>query len=324
MGHSQSTSSPGGWGWKFLRALACPLLLGLLAQVPVPCWAENLKVRVVLSDDGAPYQAFANALSKHLPARIRTTVLEHPEQLSADMPQADLIVAVGIKATESAIAQTAVPVLAVMVPRIGYEEILAQASPKKVMRPITAIYLDQPWGRQLDFWRAVLPDRRRIGLLHSPDTHIDIARLRQEVSRRGGSLVNQPVLSADELFPRLESVLASSDTLLAIPDSTIYNGSNIRNILLTSYRFGIPLIGLSQAYVNAGALCAIFSTPEQLAEQAGAAVIAFAGNRQLPDSQYPVAFTIAVNQQVARSLGIAVPSPETIRGQMDKAKEGLH
>jgi hypothetical protein len=41
----------------------------------------------------------------------------------------------------------------------------------------------------------------------------------------------------------------------------------------------------------------------------------------LPEPQYPDAFTIAVNQQVARSLGIELRSPEAIRSQMDKAKE---
>jgi ABC-type uncharacterized transport system substrate-binding protein len=284
--------------------------------------AENLKVLVVLSDTSAPYQSFATALNNSLPALMRPTVLEHPEQLSHDVPQADLIVAVGMNATELAAAQTSIPVLAVMVPRVGYEEL--RAAPKKIIRSIAAIYLDQPWARQLDFWRAALPDRRRLGLLHTPDTHIDVARLRQDVGLRGGSLVAQPVLSADELFERLESVLASSDVLLAIPDSMIYNSSNIRNILLTSYRHGVPLIGLSQAYVNAGALCAIFSTPEQLAGQASATLISFARTGQLPEAQYPAAFTIAVNQQVARSLGIAVPSAEEIRNQMDKAKERVH
>ena len=60
--------------------------------------------------------------------------------------------------------------------------------------------------------------------------------------------------SADELYPKLESILASSDVLMAVPDSMIYSSSNIRNILLTSYRRGVPLVGVSQAYVNAGAL----------------------------------------------------------------------
>lgn len=298
--------------------------LCLLVLCPIPCWAEDLKVLVVLSDDSAPYQSFASALSNSLPAMMRTTVLEHPEQLTPDVSHAGLIVAVGMKAAQSAIAQTGIPVLAVMIPRMGYEDLSAQFSPGKHTRSISAIYLDQSWARRLDFWRAALPDRRRIGLLHTPGTHIDVARLRQDIEQRGGSLVDRQVLSAEELFPGLESVLASSDVLFAIPDSMIYSSSNIRNILLASYRLGVPLIGLSHAYVNAGALCAIFSTPEQLAEQASATVIGFARTGKLPAPQYPGAFTVAVNQQVARSLGIALPSQEVIRIQMDNAKEGRH
>ena len=298
--------------------------LCLLVLCPIPCWAEDLKVLVVLSDDSAPYQSFASALNSSLPAMVRTTVLEHPGQFSPDVSHADLIVAVGMKATQSAIAQTGIPVLAVMIPRMGYEDLLAQAAPKKITHSISAIYLNQPLARRLDFWRAALPDRRRIGLLHTPDARIDVERLRQDVAQRGGSLVDRQVLSAEELFRGLESVLASSDVLFAIPDSMLYSSSNIRNILLASYRLGVPLIGLSQAYVNAGALCAIFSTPEQLAEQASATVIGFARTGKLPAPQYPVSFTIAVNQQVARSLGVAVPSQEAIRIQMDNAKEGRH
>ena len=307
---------------RLSRTLVYALLLCLLVPVPASCRAENLKVLVALSENSAPYLSFANELNKNLPALMRTSVLEHPEQLSTDVPQADLIVAVGMKATELAAAQSGIPVLAVMIPRAGYEALLAQASPKNAARSISAIYLDQPWARRIDFLRAALPDRRRIGLLHSADTHIDIARLRQDVAQRGGSLVDRQVRSAEELFPGLESVLAGSDVLLAIPDSMIYSSSNIRNILLTTYRHSVPLIGLSQAYVNAGALCAIFSTPEQLAVQASSVVVSFARSGHLPEPQYPAAFTVAVNQQVARSLGIALPSQEAIRIRMDKAKEG--
>lgn len=309
---------------KLGRLLSCTLLLCLLVTAPPSGSAENLKVLVVLSDNSAPFQSFADTLNKSLLALMQATVLEHPEQLSIDVPQADLIVAVGMKAAEVAAAKTSIPVLAVMIPRKGYEELRTQVSPKNQTRTISAIYLDQPWARQIEFWRAALPDRRRIGLLHSPDTHIDVARLRHDVAQRGGSLVAQPVHTTSELFSGLESVLASSDVLLAIPDSLIYNSSSIRNILLTSYRHGAPLIGLSQAYVNAGALCAVFSTSEQLAVQAGEVVISYAQTGQLPEPQYPVSFTIAVNQQVARSLGIELPSSEAIRNKMDKTKERGH
>ena len=300
---------------RFLQPL---LLLCLLGFAPVICAAANLRVLVVLSDNGIPYQAFYKALSLKLPASIQFTVLEHPEELHTAVPQADLIVAVGMKATESATAKTNIPVLGVMIPKTGYEELLVRQKPAN---SISAIYLNQPWGRQLDFLHAALPERRKIGLLYSPGTRIDLAQLRQNIAERGGSLIAQPVHSAAQLFADLEDVLAGCDVLLAVPDSTIYSSSNIRNILLTSYRRSIPLVGFSQAYVNAGALAAIFSTPEQLAEQTSESVISFARTAQLPEPQYPAIFTIAVNQQVARSLGIELCLPDAIRKQMLKEKE---
>jgi len=298
------------------------LLLCLLIPAPASCWAENLKVLVVLSDSSTPYLSFASALSKGLPPSVQTSVLESPERLSSGLYQADLVVAVGMKATEFAASKITIPMLSVMIPKMGYEEMLARVSPKTNHRPISAIYIDQQWDRQIEFWRAVFPERRRIGLLHSQDTNVDLERLRKNVAQRGGSLKAQPVQSAGELFSRLESVLTNSDVLIAIPDSTIYNSSNIRNILLTSYRYGIPLIGFSQSYVNAGAMCAIFSTPEQLAEQASEVMVSFARTGHLSEPQYPATYTIAINQQVARSLGVKLPPHETIRERMGKTKEG--
>lgn len=301
-----------------IRKLAILLLSSAVALMAGGARAENLKVSLILSDSSPPYRQFAESFSKSLAAtKAAVTVAE--VYATGGSNHADLIVAVGMKAMESAIVRNGAPVLVVMVPDAGYQELLAKVLPQKNTRLISAIYLNQPWDRQFAFLRAALPDRRKIGLLHSPDTRIDIAGLSRQAVSQGGSLVALPVQSTEKLFPSLESVLEKSDLLLAIPDNAIYNSGSIRNILLTSYRKGIPLVGLSQSYVNAGALCAVFSTTEQMAEQAGSAVVSFAQNRQLPATQYPADFTIAVNQQVARSMGIELPSPEIIRSQMGRA-----
>ena len=298
----------------------CGMLLFLLMSDPVFCQTESLKVLVVLSEHSAPYQSFAEALKKALPA-LRITVLKNTELLITDTPTADLLIAVGMKASELAATQSKIPVLAAMIPRAGYENVLSHASAISPPRLMSAIYLDQPWARRIEFWHAVIPERRRIGLLFTQNSNIELTHLHHEVEQRGGSLMVKQVHSNDELFSALESILTNSDVLFAIADSEIYSSSSIRNILLTSYRYRIPLIGLSQAYVNAGALCAIFSTPEQLAIQASRIVISFAQNKELPEAQYPDDYTIAVNQQVARSLGIELLPPEAIRSQMGKAKE---
>lgn len=282
--------------------------------------AGTLNVSLILSDGSPPYRQFADSFNLALTANKADVNIV--ESLAIDGTGGDLIVAVGMKAAELTTAQTETPVLVAMVPEAGYKKLLAKISPANRPPEISVIYLNQPWSRQLDFLRAALPERRKIGLLYSPDTGIDIERLRRDIAERGGSMIALSVRSEDELFEKLASVLARSDVLLAIPDSMIFSSNSIRNILLASYRHSVPLIGISQAYVTAGALGAIFSTPGQLAEQTGTAVNSYVRTGQLPAPQHPAAFTIAVNQQVARSLEINVPSPEAIRKRMEKASGG--
>lgn len=289
----------------------------LLCLVSLTCSAESLRVLVVLSDAAAPYLAFAKTLRQNLPASIQTSIVERAEDFTGDEGRADLIVTVGVKASYWVTDRTATPVLAAVIPSNRYVELLAK-HPRSSQ--FSAIYLDQPWGRHVDLLRAAIPERRRVGVLYSADTKLDMQALRESLSRQGYTLMARQLKSNDTLFADLEEVLASSDVLLAVPDSTIYSSNNIRNILLSSYRRGIPLIGLSQSYVNAGALCAIFSTPEQLAAQASVATLAFARTHRLPEAKSSELYSIAVNQQVARTLNITIKSTELLQLQVEKGK----
>lgn len=298
------------------RQFAISLSLSAIALLATVAQAETLKVRLVASGSTSPYQQFSAALNKTLAAgKVDVVVVE--SQAGEDGANPDLVIAVGMKATKLAIAEFDVPVLGVMIPKMGYEELLESHPVHHQAKVTSAIYLDQPWERQLNFIQAALPEHKIVGLLYSPDTHITLPRLPP-----GMSLNAQSARSAENLFTNLESVLNDSDVLLVVPDSEIYNSNNVRNILLTSYRHKVPLIGISQAYVNAGALGAIFSTPEQLAEQTAGVIASFERSRRLPEPQYPVSFSIALNRQVARSLGIMLGSPEEIRVRMEKMEKG--
>jgi ABC-type uncharacterized transport system substrate-binding protein len=149
---------------------------------------------------------------------------------------------------------------------------------------------------------------------------LDLNELRKQLEMRGATLIAKQTSFPANLFDDLEDILSRSEVLLAVPDSEIYNSNSIRNILLTSYGRSIPLVGFSQAYVNAGALCAIFSTAEQLAEQASDIAISFERLRRLPDPQFPEQFSIAVNREVARTLGSTIKPDELLRLQVSKAE----
>lgn len=298
-----------------LRQFAILLLSSVIALPATLAQAESLDVRLVMSGSTPHYQQFSAALNKALAEKnANVTVVESQTGKSTN---ADLVIAVGMKAMELAVTRFDAPVLGVMIPKMGYEALLESHPWHHQTKTTSAIYLDQPWGRQLNFIRAALPGHKTVGLLYSSDTRITLPRL-----PKGMSINAQSTRPVENLFTTLENVLNNSDVLLVVPDSEIYSSSNVRNILLTSYRYKVPLIGISQAYVNAGALGAIFSTPEQLAMQTAEAIISFAMNGKLPRPQYPASFSISLNQQVARSLEIVLDSPEAIRERMDKAGEG--
>lgn len=302
------------------RQLAILLLSAAIALLTAAAQAETLNVHLSLSDNSPLYQQFSAALNKALAAsKADVAVIQSQTGSGAG---ADLVVAVGIKATESALTHSDTPVLGVMIPKPGYEALLKKLPSQPKSRAVSAIYIDQSWARQLNFIRAAIPKLHKIGLIYSPDMPPDLAGLRHGATERGLLLNAQPVQSPGALFATLEAVLGESDVLLTTPDSAIYNNSSVRNILLTSYRHKIALVGISQAYVNAGAIGAIFSTPEQLAEQTATAIVSFANNKRLPRPQHPESFSIGLNQQVANSLGIALNSPEIIRERMNKAEEG--
>ncbi len=290
------------------------LLACVAMSMSIGAQAKTLNVSLILSETGAPYQQFANTFKEALAARNVDVNIVVSDVVSK--ARSDLIVTVGLKSAELAISQSDIPVLVTMVPESGYRGLTNNVAARNDGQLVSAIFLDQPLSRQIDFIKAALPKLGRIGVLYSSGQGADLEMVRKVVARQDLVLVAQQV-SDDGLFPALDKVLADSDVLLVMPDTSIYNSSNIRNILLTSYRRSVPLIGISMPYVKAGALCAIFSTPEQLAVQAAEAVSSYLRTKRLPSPQYPENFMIEINRQVERSLEIELPMQDAIRVRME-------
>jgi ABC-type uncharacterized transport system substrate-binding protein len=110
--------------------------------------------------------------------------------------------------------------------------------------------------------------------------------------------------SDEPVFNGLKKILDESDLLLALADPQIYNSSSIQNILLASFRAQVPMLAFSPAYVRAGALMAVYSTPAQIGQQAGLIARGVLQGQPLGVPQYPLQFEVSVNEHVARSLGL--------------------
>lgn len=136
-----------------------------------------------------------------------------------------------------------------------------------------------------------------------------------------GLSFHEQAVGALTLPEALHELLQNSDVLFALPDSAIYNDSTIRNILLTTYRSGIPLIGFSTGFVKAGALCAVSSTPAQIAAQAATLIRQFGESHLLPAAQYPQEFEVTINEQVANSLGLPIKTTFELSHEIKAAEK---
>jgi ABC-type uncharacterized transport system substrate-binding protein len=287
-------------------ALAC--LLSFLS----PAQAEPLKITLAISEEGGAYRAFSESLLEKLKSdRYEVKIKRAADALGGS----NLYIAVGMKAAAQ-LAGKDIPTLNVFVPKTGYDKLQREAVARNM--PSSAIYLDQPIERQVALLQSALPGTRRVGVLYT-SAPPELQSLRQLLAERNMQLRERAIDQAHPLNDALEAVLEDSEVLFVLPDTDIYNASTIRNILLTSYRKQIPLVGISQAYVKAGALCAVYSTPEQTAAQAFAMIERYAESGKLPAAQYPNEFEVSVNIQVARSLDLRIRDADKLRDQIRRA-----
>lgn len=177
---------------------------------------------------------------------------------------------------------------------------------------ISGVYHGVPLIQQALIGKAILPQATRIALIATTssaelyDTLID--RLPEHNLKARLFIVDDD----RQLIPTLTRALTYGDFLLAAPDNAIYNPRTIKHILLTAYRRNRILIGPSQAYVKAGALASGYAPFPVMAEMAADYLQAFFENGKFPEPDYPTAFSVEINQQVARSLNIPLAPPEQI------------
>lgn len=293
-----------------LRVLAC---LCLMTYTSISA-AADAAIWIALTEQGGAYAETAEAIRAELQrSGSRTEAVVRPwRELASGAPAPRLVVAVGVGALKGMVeSDSRAPLVAALVPRAAYLRVVESAG--RSGRPMSAVWLDQPIARQLDLLRLALPARHRVGVVLGLESKSFEPELQRAAAERDLELVAARIEGGDQLAVAVQRVLADADVLLALPDPQVYNGATVQNVLTAAYRQRVPLVGFSPAYVKAGAMLSLYSTPAQVGAQAAEIVRAVLGGRPLPAPQGPRAFAVGVNADVARSLGIAVEEDAAAR-----------
>jgi hypothetical protein len=298
--------------WGLLLVFAC------LAGAPLQAVAA--RVAVVLSDDSAPYQEIFQVISAYLGNDGHETSRVYADGLTAaSLGEARVTVAVGVRAAESLAALPhRAPVLAVLVPRAWYLKTGRLRLAEGGRRSASAIFIDQPFDRQAQLIRLAFPELQRVGVLLSAEQGNLVGELGDALRAQRLALVQATLAEGERLIAPLENVLSEADLLLAVPDPLVFNRNTAQSLFLTSYRYRVPVLGYSRSLTRAGALLSLHSSPAQIGRQAAEWMSTALGAEQvrLPAPAHPAYFGVSINEQVARSLGFALPPEEELEKRL--------
>ena len=273
---------------------------------------ENRHVVLLNSHDAAPHKEVLAGFRQYLSGKGSTlTFEEHTLQgqttpiapLLAQLKQngTSLIFTVGALATEAVLAEAGeVPVIAALA---------ASADTLHKTPNATGVVTDFPLETQFQWMQKLLTDSQTVGVLFNPRKNQQKVTAEMKIAQvHGMELIARPVETPRTLPEELHELAKKSKALWSITDPTVFSPETAELILLFSFRNRVPLIGLSTAWVKAGALYALDRDYRDLGAQCGemaAKVLAGERAKNLPP-ETPRAVIYTVNLKTARHMKLTV------------------
>jgi putative ABC transport system substrate-binding protein len=174
----------------------------------------------------------------------------------------------------------------------------------------TGVTLSYPVETELETLKRILPRHRRIGVLYDPEhNERRITDARHVASRLGLELIAIEVGSPKEVPKALKSLTRGIDVLWGFPDPTVFTPQTAKQVLLVCMRERIPFVGLSSAWVEAGALYALERDYSDLGAQSGSLAGEILGGRSIASipPATPRATTYTINLRTAELLKLDLP-----------------
>lgn len=263
------------WFSKLRRTLlgGCLILLGAGGIGLCPAALAKDSVLVLSSRDNAAYRQVATSFETFLQQEVDgldfVSVTLGDDDAASQQRMAELqenemalVFALGSQATR--LAAERFPTVSVV------SSMVLSRADLKFLPNVTGVALEFPLSTQLRWMRRLLPAAKRIGVLYDPAQNQAWVDSAQRLAKKQGlKLIPIPVNHARELPAALKKLDKAADVLWAIPDKTVYSNKTLKEVLLSSFRSRIPVVGLSGAWVKAGALYALDRDYQDLGRQTG-------------------------------------------------------
>jgi len=280
--------------------------------------AEHTPARVVIVKTVAlpPFDAAESAITRDLSGFDVQSVSVDPADAGAAARvaalEADVVVPVGSQATSWAADHIERPIV--------FSMVLDPVSHKLVdsfERPgrMTGAALDVPLDAQFVALHEVL-GAVRVAVLYNPEASgATVEAARRAAQRAGVTLVPIEVRDLSQFEAALAKVDHSFDALWSVPDSVVLSRRLAQQILLHTIRNQVPLMGLSEQHVKAGALFALVTSHDENGQQTAARVrrvLAGETAGRIPVAT-PRTLEVVFNARTADSVNVRLKPSTTFR-----------
>lgn len=274
--------------------------------------AEEPRIVILTSSRAAPYEEALTGFQQVFRQQgvraifdVHSLEGETPRvtQVLQDVQQGGsaLLLTLGTAATQRARQDlTTVPIIAGLV---------LSADEFKGVPNMSGVTLEFPVALQLEWLRRFLPTAKTIGVIYNPaenQQRIEAAnRVALELRLK---LESQPVRDTRELPTALETLAKKIDVLWGVVDELVLTPQTAKHILLFSFQNRIPFVGLSTAWVKAGAFYALDWDYTDLGMQCGEMalkVLQGTSIKALPPVG-PRKVVYALNQKTARHMKVEI------------------
>lgn len=301
--------------WSDMRTTMLTQIVVLVTfALPRAIAANDVHIALLSSEDAAPYKmviiGFQQSLGKQ---GINATFDEYPLQgntskasqavQEAKPKKTAVFFTVGTTATQSAMKEVGdIPIVAALVSNLDE------------LRTGNATGVDLDFSPETHFYwlQRLVPGAKTVGVIFNPKKSANRIEAATQAARSLGlTLIAKQVETSQTLTDALNDLANDVQVLWTITDSTLFSPQTAEAVLLFSFRNRIPVVGLSTAWVKAGALYALdrdyLDLGTQCGEMAGKILHGVKANSLPPTPPRKVVYT--VNLKTANHLKLDIAQP---------------
>ncbi|MFH2048433.1 MAG: ABC transporter substrate-binding protein [bacterium] len=174
---------------------------------------------------------------------------------------------------------------------------------------ITGASLDIPTNIQFKYFKQIVPNMKKIGILYTNNTASLIPSAKVVAQQMGLTLVAIEIKDNKDIPNALDSLDMTVDGIWSVADPDLFDPQSTRYILLNTIRKSIPFMGFSRYVVESGALFALDFDYKAVGFQAGEMVNKILSGTKPGEIRVSTVDVIwfHYNEKTAKHINVTIP-----------------